>query len=144
MTSRLLDRGRELILVWPQVEVITPRGDLRKVPAEEPIAIRCTTSEDRSQIADLPGQIDIHILRVLARRIPTAPDGTPSTWARVMYEGQEYDMAEPPRKSRGVSRATEHWEFKLRSRSNLSPIGSSAHRQQTVRGPQEFGPVGES
>lgn len=140
--STLLDRGREIILVWPQVEIITPRGDKKKVPATEPVTLRCTTSEDRSQIADLPGQIDIHIVRVITRKLPTAPDGTPATFSRIMYQGQEYDMAEPPRRSFGMSRATDHWEFKLRSRSNLAPIGTEEQRQSTVRGPEQFGPVG--
>lgn len=142
MTSTLLDRGRELILVWPQVEVTTPRGDTKKIPSDTPVPIRCTTSEDRSQIADLPGQIDVHILRVVARRIPVAEDGTPPTWARIMYQGQEYDMSEPPRKAMGPSRAIEHWEFKLRSRANLAPIGTAEQRAATVRGPDQFGPVG--
>lgn len=140
--SKLLDRGREIILVWPQVEITTSRGDMKKVPADEPVTIRVTTTEERSQIADLPGQIDVVIVRVIARTLPTAPDGTPSTFARIMYQGQEYDMAEPPRRSFGVSRATDHWEFKLRSRSNLSPIGTPEQRQITVRGPEQFGPVG--
>lgn len=143
MVSRLIDKGREVVLVWPNISVVNDRGDVKPMIAEEPVPIRCSTSEDRSQIADLPGNIDIHILKVTARKIPLGPGGVPATWARIMYQGQEYDMAEPPRLSKGPSRSIEHWEFKLRSRANLSPVGTQHQRDLTVRGPQEFGPVGE-
>jgi hypothetical protein len=142
MVSRLIDRGRELIYVWPVVAVTNSRGDVKRVPADTPEALRCTTSEDRSQIADLPGQVDVHILRVTTRKLPLDDEGMPSTWVRVMYRGAEYDLAEPPRFSPGPSKALDHWEFKLRSRANLSPIGTEEQRAHTIAGPPAFGPVG--
>lgn|SRR5699024_1735122 len=138
----LLDRGREIIWVYPETKVYNNRGDLKLIPADTPVRIRCTTSQERSQMADVPGQVDIQILRVTARRIPTGEGGRPATWSRIVYQGQEYDMGEPPRLNKGATRRTDHWTFTLRSRSNLSQISSEEQRHETQHGPEQFGPVG--
>ena len=146
--SRLLDRGAELIYVYPEELVYSDRGDLRKVPAEEPVALRVTSSKDRSQVADLPGQVDIHIVRLTTRSLPPplrderAEGGLGSTWIRVVYQGAEYDLNEPPRYSPGASRASQHWEITIRSRNNLEQISTPEIRAATLDGPHAFGPVG--
>lgn len=146
--SRLIDRGAELVYVYPEMQVYSDRGDLRKVPAEEPTAIRVTSSKDRSQVADLPGQVDIHIVRLVTRTLPASlrdedsDGGLGSTWIRVVYQGAEYDLNEPPRYSPGASRASRHWEITIRSRNNLDQISTPEIRAATLAGPQAFGPVG--
>lgn len=146
--STLLDKGRELIYVYPEVRTYSDRGDLKKSPAKEPVALRCTTSRDRSQIASIPGQVDVHILRATTRKLPRAlrddasPEGPGSTWMRIVYMGAEYDLNEPPRYAPGPSRATSHWWFTLRSRNNMAQISTPGIRQSTLNGPDAFGPVG--
>lgn len=137
----LLARGREIIYIYPETQAFNKRGDLKMIPADEPVRVRCTTSMDRSQMADLPGQIDVHIRKVIAQRIPLGPDGRPATWSRIVYNGQEYDLGAPPSFNRGVTRATDHWSFTIRSRSNLAQISSRDQRQETLKGPEQYGPI---
>lgn len=116
--SKLLDRGRQTLIVWPVVRKVEPRrGTVEYHPdLENPVRLRVTTGADRSQIADLPGQIDVELVRCITRSFPR---GVGSTWSKVELDGEEYDLAVPARYSPGPSRATSHWEFLLRSRSNL-------------------------
>lgn len=146
--STLLDRGRELVYVYPEERVYSDRGDLRKVPSDTPVALRVSSTKDRSQVADLPGQVDVHIVRLTTRSLPTAlhngsnEGGPGSTWMRVVYQGAEYDLNEPPRFAQGPSRASSHWEIQIRSRNNLDQISTPEIRQETLDGPERFGPIG--
>lgn len=116
--SALLDRGREYVDIYPEVTVVNDRGLPIKTPSKTPVRVRVTTTKDRSQIAELSGQIDTDIIKCFAR---TAPLGS---WARIVMNGEEYDLAEPPRFAPGVSRASKHVEFTIRSRSGLgAPAG---------------------
>ena len=116
MQSRLLDRGREIVLVYPEVLHVDNRGNRVRIPAEVPIKVRVTTSEDRSSDAELPGQVTVKIVRCLARKAPL------TSWARIVYDGEEWDLAAPPRFTKGLSKATEHVEFTIRSRSYNSQV----------------------
>ena len=40
-------------------------------------------------------------------------------WARVVYQGEEWDLAAPPHISEGVSKATRNVTFVLRSRNKM-------------------------
>lgn len=139
--ARLLDRGREIVYVYPELQAYNDRGDLKFIPSDEPVRIRCTTAMDRSQMADLPGQIDIHIRKVTARQIPLGEDGRPATWSRIVYQGQEYDMGAPPSFNKGATKRTDHWTFTIRSRSNLARISSESQRAETRKGPEQYGPI---
>lgn len=116
--SALLDRGREYVDIYPEEIVIDDRGTPFRQPSKVPVRVRVTVTADRSQIAELAGQIDTDILKFFARSAPLG------SWARVVYNGDEYDLAEPPRFVAGVSKSTKHVQFLLRARSNLgSPRG---------------------
>lgn len=112
--SRLLDYGRETILVYPEETVVNARGQAVKRPSETPVEVRITSSTQRSGDAELPGQVSIKLLRCIARDVPAG------SWARVVYRGEEYDIAAPPRHTPGASRNTQHWEFTIRSRNKLA------------------------
>lgn len=119
MYSTLLDRGRQTLVVWPSTQVENSRGDVEwSQDLENPIRMRVTTAMDRSQIADLPGQVDVEVVKVKTRTYPGHGGGT---WSRCQLDGVEYDLAEPPRYTKGPSRALSHWTFTLRSRANLDP-----------------------
>jgi hypothetical protein len=108
--SRLLDAGQDTIYVYPEVKMRDSRNNLVKVPADTPIKIRATTSYDRSSIAELPGQIDVSVVKCVARDAPVG------SWARVVYDNREWDLASPPRFSPGMSKTTRFVSFTLRSR----------------------------
>lgn len=113
MRSRLLDRGTSTILVFPEVDVVNNRGDLLKVPSDVGIPVRVSMSKDRNASAELPGQVDVKIIRCIARDVPAG------SWARIEYNGEEWDLAAPPHFGRGVSRNTVGVSFTLRSRNDI-------------------------
>lgn len=117
MRSRILDAGQEDMLIFPEVEVTNKRGESVIVPADVPVKIRVTTSVDRSADAELPGQVSSKVMRVLARSAPVG------SWAGVEFRGERWDLASPPRFTRGVSRATRHVEFMIRSTNNSGGHG---------------------
>lgn len=113
MKSKLLDRGRETILVYPEVTVTNNRGEEVKVPSETPVPVRVSMSKDRNSSAELPGQVEVKVIRCVTRSAPI------SGWARVVYNGEEWDLAAPPHVSQGISKATRNTTFILRSRNDV-------------------------
>lgn len=111
--SRLLDAGTEIILVYPSEYATNARGDVLQRPSETPVRVRATTSAQRQGDAELPGQVSMKTIRCIARSAPVG------SWARVEYQGEEWDLVGPPRFTPGVSRATTHCEFIIRSRNKL-------------------------
>lgn len=116
--SVLLDRGREKMLVYPEMVVVNARGERVRVPAEEPVEIWVTSSSQRQSDAELAGQLSIKSMRCITRSAPVG------SWARIVFRGEEWDLATPPRFTPGLSRATQHVEFIIRSRNRLDePYG---------------------
>lgn len=114
--SRLLDRGREKMLIYPEVEVTNNRGDTVRVPAEEPVEVWVTSSAQRQGDAELPGQVSIKSMRIITRSAPVG------SWARIEFQGEDWDLATPPRFTPGLSKATAHVEFIIRSRNRLNEV----------------------
>ena len=108
--SRLLDAGQSIIYVYPEVKMRDSRNNLVKVPSDTPVKVHATTTFDRSSIAELPGQIDLSVVKCVTRDAPVG------SWARVVYDNQEWDLAAPPRFSPGMSKNTRFVSFTLRSR----------------------------
>jgi hypothetical protein len=111
--SRLLDAGREEMLIYPEEVVTNNRGDIVRIPSETPVTVWVTTSSQRQGDAELPGQVSIKSMRCITRSAPA------ESWARIVFRGEEWDLATPPRYTKGLSRATEHVEFIIRSRNRL-------------------------
>jgi len=107
--SRLLDVGTSTIWVYPEVAQRDSRNNLVKVPSDTPVKLKATTTADRSSVAELPGQIDVEVIKCVTRDAPVG------SWARVVYDGREWDLAAPPRRSPGMSKATRFISFTLRS-----------------------------
>ena len=115
--SRLLDRGRETLIVYVEETVTDSLGNTIKRPSGEGIVLRVTTSEDRSSDAELPGQVSNKVVRIMARQVPAG------SWSRVVYNGEEWDLASPPRMTPGVTNRLKHIEFTIRSRNRLQADG---------------------
>lgn len=113
MKSLLLDRGRSIVYIYPEEVVTNSRGDLVRIPAETPVPVRVSMSRDRNATAELPGQVDVKIYRCVARRAPIG------AWAKIVFDGEEWDVAAPPSFSAGVSKATEQVSFTIRSRNDV-------------------------
>lgn len=113
MKSRLLDRGRSIIYVYAEEVVINGRGDPIRVPSGTPVPVRVSMSRDRNASAELPGQVDVKIYRCVARRAPLG------AWSKIIFDGEEWDLAAPPSVSAGVSKNTESISFTIRSRNDV-------------------------
>lgn len=113
MKSKLLDRGTSIIQVYPEVEVINSRGERVRVPSQTPQLVRVSMSRDRNSTAELPGQVDVKVIRCVARKAPVG------AWVRVVYDGEEWDLAAPPHFGEGVSKNTRNVTFTIRSRNDV-------------------------
>lgn len=112
--SKLLDRGEEVIELYPQEWVTNRRGERMQLPSATPIVRRCTVAEDRQATAELPGQVENKAVRVHVRSAPNV-----GSWAGAFFRGEEWDISQPPHISTGTSKAMRHVEFLLRSRNGL-------------------------
>lgn len=115
--SRLLDRGRETLTVYLEEIATDSLGNKIKRPSGVGIDIKVTSSEDRSSDAELPGQVTNKVMRIMARQVPIG------SWSRVVFNGEEWDLAGPPRFTPGVTKRLQHIEFTIRSRNRLLADG---------------------
>lgn len=110
---RLLDKAREEMFIYPEVEMVDDYGNIVVVPAKEPVRIMATIQADQSSVAELAGQITVEVLKCTTREAPVG------TWGRVKYNDRFYDVAIPPRRSPGATSASRHVNFSIRSRPGL-------------------------
>ena len=112
--SKILDRGEARITLYPEVTVVNRRGETYRVPSEEGVTVRATISEERQSTAELAGQVEGKVIRVVCRYVEGVGAET-----RVVFRGEEWDLAEPPHISLGASKRMRHLELLLRSRNKL-------------------------
>lgn len=113
MKSQLLDRGKAVLLIYPEQIVTNARGDKVLVPSDTPVKVRVSMSRDRNTSAELPGSVDVKIIRCLTRSAP------PGSWSRIVFDGEEWDLAAPPHVGVGVSKNTRSVSFTIRSRNGV-------------------------
>lgn len=107
------------MLIYPEVLVLNARGDQVRIPAETPVEVWVTTSSQRQGDAEIAGQVSIKSMRCITRDAPVG------SWARIVFRGEDWDLATPPRFTEGLSRATRHVEFIIRSRNRLDGVHGS-------------------
>lgn len=114
-SSRLLDRGTEQMLVFPSAEQLDRQGNRVRVADMDaaPISLLVNVSTDRQATAELPGQVDVMVLKVSTREFPL------DSYDRIELRGQEWDLAVPPVFSRWT-RSTSHVALILRSRNRAA------------------------
>lgn len=115
--SRLLDRGSETLVVYLEETATDSLGNPVKRPSGTGVTIRVTSSEDRSSDAELPGQVSNKVIRIMARQVPIG------SWSRVVFNGEEWDLASPPRFTPGATKRLKHIEFTIKSRNRLLADG---------------------
>lgn len=113
--SVVLDRGREPLTYYP-VKYVTDRlGNTMKQPdMENGRTVLVTCSTDRQTTAELPGQVDVSVVKISLRIMDI------ESWSLVIFRNEEWDLAPPPVISR-MTRATEHMALILRSRNRRAP-----------------------
>ncbi|MFE9254039.1 phage head-tail adapter protein [Streptomyces sp. NPDC006879] len=98
--------------VWKTVEHIDSRGNKVLVadPAG-PIEVRCALIPQRSSKAEVPGQQQINITRMI---VDADMPGV-TLWSRVEVLGTQWDIVTPPAYHHGT-RKTRHWSIDIRER----------------------------
>lgn len=114
--SKLLDKGEEVAVLYPEVRIKDARGLTQRQPGKVGYPIRVTVTSARMTASDVPGQVSISAVNMITRYNPDIPFWD---WARLEFRGEEWDVKTPPHLSSGASRATRHWEFEARSRNRL-------------------------
>lgn len=108
-----LQRRRGVVArVWKTVEHIDSRGN--KVLVADPAGpteVRCALIPQRSARAEVPGQQQINITRMIVDA--HIPDVT--LWSRVEVLGSQWDIVTPPAYHHGTRR-TRHWSIDIRER----------------------------
>ncbi|WP_218839769.1 phage head-tail adapter protein [Streptomyces sp. WZ.A104] len=98
--------------VWKTVEVVDQRGNTVHVAdPTSPIDVRAAFIPQRSARAEVPGQQQINV----ARMIVDAHLQGVSLWSRVEYNGATWDVVSPPAYHHG-DRRTRHWSLDIRER----------------------------
>jgi hypothetical protein len=105
----LLDDGPDEVLIYPEVVVVDERGNEVRRPAETPVPARGRVQPVSASEAAVAGQQVTTTYRFITR---TAPLGA---WARVEWDGREWDLAGEPLWSRGSPR-TRHVTALLQAR----------------------------
>lgn len=111
--SALLDRGRERMLIYPEVSTVNARGDEIRIPSTTPVEIRVIVTAQRQGDSEIAGQVSIKMLYCITRSAPV------DSWAKIFFRGEEWDLASPPHFSVGLSRNLDHVEFIIRSRNKI-------------------------
>ncbi|MEU0120634.1 phage head-tail adapter protein [Streptomyces albidoflavus] len=98
--------------IFRTVERIDSRGNKVLVAdTEHPIEVRCALIPQRSSKAEVPGQQQINITRMIVDA--DLPDVT--LWSRVDCLGRHWDVVTPPAYHHGT-RKTRHWSIDIRER----------------------------
>lgn len=111
MPSMQRRRGEDA-LVYPTITQTDNRGNaVKTVDHANPIKVRAIFIPQRSAKAEVPGQVNINITRMIV-----AHDiGNVDLWSRVQAQGRMWDVVTPPSYRHGT-RHTRHWSIDLRER----------------------------
>lgn len=105
-------RGQDII-VYPRKNIVDSRGNEYLTPdLTKPRAMKAAVIPQRSSKAEVPGQQQIDVVRLIVDPDLGADVGL---WGRVHYAGEDWDIAAPPAYHHG-SRGTRHWAIDIRRR----------------------------
>ena len=114
----LLDRGRETVILYPEVVVTDADGNIKTQPSATGITItRCVVQTQnqsgtaaRRKEQDNEGFETDQIYRV---RLPRSYQGTIGAQAKLVWRGQEWAVFGDPIRYSGSAR-TAHYDFSIR------------------------------
>lgn len=111
MASAQRRRG-ETAVIYPTKEILDNRGNAVRVTDDaNPITTRAAFIPQRSARAEVPGQTQINVTRmIVTHELPNV-----DLWSRVEAQGRVWDVVTPPAYHHGT-RHTRHWSVDLRER----------------------------
>jgi len=106
-------RGQPILLYRSKVEVDNRGNEIAIVDLDEPYVTRAWIYPQRSSRAELPGQQDIHVIRIGVPPLPGV-----DSWSRAYFQDVWWDVVIPPARRNGMRR-TRHWTIDLRRRPSI-------------------------
>lgn len=109
--SRQRRRGQSA-RVWRTKTIVDNRGnEVVVIDEDNPIMVQAAFVPQRSARAEVPGQAQINVTRMIVAA--DLPDVT--LWSRVQWRGRLWDVVTPPAYHHGTRR-TRHWSIDIRER----------------------------
>lgn len=104
-------RGQTATVYRTKVTVDNRGTKLIGIDLDNPIQVRAAFIPQRSARAEVPGQVQINVVRMIV------DSGLPDVnlWSRVDWQGKQWDVVTPPAHRHGT-RHTRHWSIDLRER----------------------------
>lgn len=102
--------GRDVVLVWPEIEAIDGDGNPVRKLGPAPVQVRGIVQPISAEEAEALGQVVTTVYRLLCRSFPAGG------FSRVEWDGREWDVVGEPARQRGVSMATRNVSVLLRAR----------------------------
>lgn len=115
MTSALHRRFGQPAVVYKTHTVTDNRGnEVKAANMDDPITVSAVFVPQRSARAEVPGQVQIDVVRMLVEA--NLPDV--DLWSQVEWSGSQWDVVSPPAYHHGArnARHTRHWTIDLRKR----------------------------
>lgn len=105
----LLDRGPDVVQVWPEVAGVDDDGNPMRVPAANPVTLWMRVQPVSAEEAATLGQGTSTIYRATGRDFPGG------AFARVAWDGRDWDVLGEPLRYNGSPR-TRHVSVLLKAR----------------------------
>ncbi|ANT41113.1 head closure Hc1 [Streptomyces phage Nanodon] len=105
-------RRGQVARIWKTTKVIDNRGnEVHVANGDGPHEVRAAFIPQRSAKAEVPGQMQINITRMI---VAADLEGV-ELWSRVEWAGKQWDIVTPPAYHHGT-RHTRHWSIDIRER----------------------------
>ncbi|MFG1602850.1 phage head-tail adapter protein [Actinoplanes sp. NPDC049265] len=105
-------RRGQTAFIWKSMAIIDNRGNEVRVAEDDgPYKVRAVFLPQRSARAEVPGQAQINVIRMLIDADVEDVD----LWSRVQWNGRLWDVVTPPALHLG-SRRVRHWSIDIRER----------------------------
>jgi hypothetical protein len=105
-------RHGQPVTIYRTEQIVDSRGNsVVRMTKDNPWQLTAAAIPQRSSRAEIPGQQEIDVIRL----ITTADLTDVNLWSRVLYRGSEWDIVSPPAYHHGT-RLTRHWSVDIRRR----------------------------
>lgn len=104
-------RGQPAVVYPSKIITDNRNNHQRVVDLDKPIPVEAVFIPQRSARAEVPGQAQINVTRMILNHDLPGVD----IWGRVQWQGEEWDIVSPPAYHHGT-RHTRHWSMDIRER----------------------------
>jgi hypothetical protein len=109
--SRQRRRGQWVTVYPTKIQQDSRGNDVKLVDMDNPQRVRAVFIPQRSSKAEVPGQQQINVTRMIVDPHLEGVD----LWSRVEWDGKSWDLAAPPAYHHGPRRSR-HWSIDIRQR----------------------------